>query len=375
MTQLNLQSLSGSLPSFRLETRDRFDFLSASYRRLFEQSYATVFQSPLWLSYFYGELVPALGADPMIVAVYLDSSPDPVLVLPFVRQRYYGFNIMQPADLGVADYNAVVGSPEVLSGLAKVPGFKRQLAKALNPFDILLFRKERPEAFSIGNLFESIRETPSASSAYEVELDTDYDSWFQATMSKNSRKGLTRKRRGFCQEYGDLIFREASDPSDIRRAFDFMREQRILRYKDDLFSRPAYFEFYLKVALTGAETGFASTFVGETTDELITVDFGLVHADRHLFLMGAFSGAEAHRKYSLGLLAVSEVIKEGRAKGLSTFDLTIGDEPYKQSFGARQVALTNVSVVSGLRGRAAFTAYQSAGPLRKMLKTLMPDFN
>lgn len=363
------------MSSFKLEALDRYDFLSDSYRQLFEQSNATAFQSPLWLSFFYRDLVPALGADPIIIVVYLDSSPQPVLVLPYVRQKYFGFNIMQPADLGVADYNAVVGSSDVLPGLAKEPEFKRQLAAVLKPCDILLFRKERPDAFSICNLFESVRETPSVGSAYEVEMDTDYDSWFKATLSKNSRKGLARKRRGFCQEHGDLNFREVSDPVGIRRAFDFMREQRTLRYKDDLFSRPAYFEFYLKVAIAGAETGFASTFVGETTDGLITVDFGVIHADRHLFLMSAFSGAEAHRKYSLGLLAVSEVIKAGREKGLSTFDLTIGDEPYKQSFGVEKISLTNVSIVNGMRGRAAFTAYQSAGPLRKMLKTLMPDFN
>lgn len=367
--------LAKSQLTFRIESREEFDFLSDAYHTLFENSDATAFQSPLWLDQFYNTLLPNIQAQPLIIEIYLHGSQNPDVVLPLVREKHMGVNFVQPADLGAADYNAVVGSKENLTLLAGSPTFKKQLRSLLQPYDILLFRKQPPSVFDAGQLFGRVKRTPNVSSAYDMQVGSDYDGWFKSTLSKNMRKGLRRKRSGFEREVGELNFHELHDADDIREAFRVMRDLRAARYESDLLSQPAYFDFYLGVAQAGARDGTAATFVGKAKNGLMTVDFGLRHRESFLFLLGAFSGAEEHKKFSLGLIGLNEVIRQEAGRGLERFDLTIGDEPYKQSFGANKVPLTNLTVVSGLRGQVASMAYQSQGPLRDLLKKLLPNFN
>ena len=360
---------------FQITAQEHFDFSSPAYRNLFEHSGATAFQSPFWLDHFYRKLVRQVGAQPLIITVHLEGSRTPDAVIPLVREKYYGFHILQPADLGIADYNSIIGERHVLNLLASNSDFKSQLIRCLDPFDIVLFRKQRPDTFDAGLLFNQVRMTPSVSSAYEIDLEAGYDQWFKTTLSRNMRKGLKRKRNLLEREIGSLEFQELSDPQEIRQAFETMQSLRADRFKTDLLSKPEYFDFYLDVAISGSQSGETSTLVGKSKGNLVTVEFGLRQNERFLFLLGAFSGAEEHRKYSLGLMGLNEVIRQKAEQGFEKFDLTIGDEPYKQSFGAKQVALTNVSVTNGLRGQAAFTAYQSTGPGRRLLKMLMPGFS
>ena len=189
------------------------------------------------------------------------------------------------------------------------------------------------------------------------------------------RKGLRRKRNGFEKDCGTLSFHELTEEKDIDEAFNLMRELRAARYEGDLFSRPEYFEFYRNVAVLGSQQGTASTFVGKFEDQIMSVDFGLRHKDRFLFLLGGFSNNDEYQRYSLGLIGLCEKIRDEMERGRTIFDFTIGDEDYKQSFRADRIPLTNVTSTSGLVGRLAFSAYQSRGSIRGVLKKLMPKFN
>ncbi|QDG76129.1 GNAT family N-acetyltransferase [Labrenzia sp. PHM005] len=360
---------------YRIETSDAYDFLSDHFSALFDRSSATAFQGPLWLEQFYKTIVPGAGATPIIVTIYLNGSQDPAVVIPLVRETHFGIQIIQPADLGVADYNAVIGSDENLEVLAKTPSFSKDLLKAIRPYDLILFRKQPPWVFDAAQLFSGAEKRPNISSSYEAVIGRDYDQWLNNVVSKNMRKGLRRKRNGFEKDYGELSFHELAEEKEIDEAFKLMRELRAARYEDDLFSRLEYFQFYRNVAVLGSQQGIASTFVGKFEDQIISVDFGLRQNDRFLFLLGGFSNNEEYQRYSLGLIGLCEKIRDETERGRTIFDFTIGDEDYKQSFRADRIPLTNVTATSGLVGRLAFSAYQSRGSLRGVLKKLMPKFN
>ncbi|MCV0423962.1 MAG: GNAT family N-acetyltransferase, partial [Roseibium sp.] len=339
---------------FRLESDETHDFTSKAFHLLCDHSRITAFQSPQWLDLFYSKLVPSLGAQPLVLKIYIGDSCHPDVVIPLVRERYYGFHILQPADLGVADYNAIIGSNESLTRLAETPGFKEQLIEALQPFDLLLFRKQRQDVFDVGRLFAEVSRSLNINSAYDVNIGEGYENWLKTCVSKNSRSGLRRKRNAFGKEVGKLEYVSLSNAKEIHHAFKAMRELRSARFENDLLSKPEYFDFYLKMAELGAEKGDAVTFVGLWNDQIMSIDFGLRCNGRFLLLLGAFSGAEHHQRYSLGLLGLTELIRQETARGTQIFDFTIGDEPYKRTFGAEKVALHNVSVINGLRGQAAF---------------------
>ena len=360
---------------YRIEVCQEYDFLSNEYSALFKSAAATAFQSPLWLHEFYKTLVPGSGAEPIIIKIYRDGSDRPDAILPLVRETHFGVQIVQPADLGVADYNALVGSDENLRLLANNPSVRDGLIASIRPYHMILFRKQRPEAYDAAQLFKGANKTPNTSNSYEVDAGGGYDEWFKASVSKNMRKGLKRKRNGFEKNYGKLEFEELSDERSITEAFQLMRELREERYESNLFSQPEFFEFYRNIAIKGQSEGFASTFVSKLDGKLLSVDFGIRHKNRFLFLLAAFCEDNGFEKYSLGLLGLNELIRREAATGHEVFDFTIGDEPYKLSFGAEQIPLTNVTVTAGPIGQLAFTAYQSRGPFRRTLKKLIPKFS
>ena len=122
----------------------QFDFLSDDYKTLFEQSNATIFQSPFWLDSLYRKLPEFLDAEAVIVTMHDETKQQLLMVMPFVRQTKFGGKIMQPADLGISDYNSIIVLPEALDALKNQKDLSAQLKQAIGPFDILLFRKQRP---------------------------------------------------------------------------------------------------------------------------------------------------------------------------------------------------------------------------------------
>ncbi|CTQ65703.1 GNAT family N-acetyltransferase [Roseibium alexandrii] len=360
---------------YRIEACNTYDFLSEEYSTLFKGSNATAFQSPLWLHEFYHTLVPGHGAEPLIIKISSKGSDHPDAILPLVRETHFGIRIVQPADLGVADYNAIVGSEEKLTALANNPSVAEGILSAIQPYHLILFRKQRPCAFDVAKLLPGANRTPNTSCSYEVDAGAGYDNWFTTSVSKNMRKGLKRKTNGFEKTHGKLEFAELCDERSIVDAFQLMRELREARYEANLFSRPEVFEFYQNIAVKGQRHGIASTFVSKFEDRILSIDFGVRHKSRFLFLLGAFYEEQDFQRYSLGLLGLNELIRREAEAGHTIFDFTIGDEPYKLSFGAEQIPLTNITVTSGPIGRLAFTAYQSRGPFRRTLKKLMPKFS
>lgn len=350
-----------------------FDFLSEEYKNLFEQSNATIFQTPFWLDSWYRKLPDVLEAEPVIVTVRDKTTKKLLMLMPLVRQHTLGTKIMQPADLGITDYNSIIALPEVLDQLPKLSEFSAQLKQALSPFDILFFRKQRPNSFDITRLLSGMRQSPNRNSSFEMEMALPFDEWQRTTLSKSTRKGLARKRRNFDSEIGKLTFRTLTDANEIRQAFIFLRQERGKRYPNDLLSIPAYFDFYLDIAINQAASGMAVTYIGEANSNIITADFGLQKDNRHIMLLGTYSSDEIYRKYSPGLQAMMDMMHTRKDIGISMFDFSIGNEEYKESFGATCVPLTNAILANSIKGRIASHFYRKGRYIKTLIKKLSPN--
>lgn len=370
MQEMTEKVASVRFKNLTIDTLRAFDFHSQEYRSLVEKSNVTAFQSAEWLSQFYGTLVPNFGFEPVIVTVH-DDVDKLIALLPMVRQTKLGVRLLQPADLGITDYNQVVASSETLMALAGEKAFQADLRNALKPFDILLFRKQHENAFDVSSLLEGSESSPNDNSAYYFMMDEDFEIWKQRTLSKPTRKGLSRKRRNIEVDHPSVRYEVLQTPSDITRAFEYMRNKRAERFEDDLLARDGYFEFYLNLAIRHAADGFTQVFTCVIDDKFVTIDFCLRYRGRQYFLLSAFN--EAYGRYSPGMLSLLELMGNAKAEGVSYFDLTIGDEDYKSSFKAEQVDLHNVIVPNGPLGLLCKAAYQNKGHMREILKKVSPN--
>jgi CelD/BcsL family acetyltransferase involved in cellulose biosynthesis len=324
--------------AIRFEMRAGFDFLSQEYRDLFQAADATAFQHPIWLDLVYSRLVVARGLDPAILVGRAEQDGRLVAVLPLVKRRFGPLLWFDGADLGVGDYSAIVLDRRI----AGAPGNSgwRQLAQALRRFGVFRIRNVRQDDVGLASATAVFRSSLMGFHAHEVDLTGSFQSWRATTLRPEFARFLQKKRRKLMGK-GRLSFAELGDPSAIRDALTSMRDFRKQRWPGDLMNEQRFFDFYVNVACAGLASGLSRTYVLSIDNVPVAVPFGLYHAGRFSFVLIGFD-FERFRNYSVGLLAIEDLIEDCIAKGDSVFDLTIGDEAYKADFAARRIPMAVV---------------------------------
>jgi CelD/BcsL family acetyltransferase involved in cellulose biosynthesis len=318
-----------------------FSFLSDEYAALFRMSCATAFQHPLWLDRLYGRVVPALGAEPLVITARQASDGRLAMVLPLLRRRRGTMRVIEFADLRVSDYVAPVCDAATFELILRDKLACEAVRKLLKPYDLLRIRKLCETVLPLERLLGTSPRSSLGMSAHAAKLYGPYSEWRNASINPSYRKELDKKYRQLCRK-GEVRFECSRDPEAIKAAFQAMRCYRENRFRDDLLQKPDYFEFYLETALRGADAGFSRTYVLSLGGRPIAVVWGLAYRSQFLILMSGFDLA-AFKSQSIGALTFSEVARDCIEKGDTTLDFTIGDESYKRLFGAQPTSMWMIS--------------------------------
>ena len=348
-----------------------FDFLGDEYRAFFSLKRGTVFQAPLWQASIHARLVPGLSARPYTVTIRSREDRQLLALIPFVVQKSAGISILQPADFGVCDYNAVVGDREVLETLAADPSVIDRLDALLGTAGVMMFRKARDDGFSPAKLFRRTSATPCDNAAYHIETGPDFEVWQRTTVNRKFTKELGRLGRQIARDFGAYEHRVLTDEQEIRDAFAFLRAVRKGRFEGDLLDDDLYAAFYLDFAIAGAQSGDAITYVSTLDGKPVAVLLGVAFADEcHAVLIGA--DTQRLGKYSLGMQLLYRIVKMRFDTGLHRFDLGLGNTGYKSMFRVEETTLHNYTVARSLAGVALSMVYHHAKPLKNFLRRLSP---
>ena len=327
-----------------------FDFMSKEYQQLFARADATIFQSPVWLDRIYGMLAPRFDACPMIVTIRARDSGRLVAVLPLALRRFRGVRVATFADFGVADYCAVVvvsGDLALLLADAEVPALVRSVLRGC---DILSVRKVRAQDLPGFDLIGSVAQSKAELHAHASTLPEDFETWLHEGMDPTQRRSLERKRRKLHAK-GALHLDIAESGNEIAAALASLRTFRAQRFKmkdaRDLLSDDVVARFYDEVAEHGSSARAYTLRVG---DSPTSIAFGVVRAGTFHMLLSGFN--TDYRNYSVGLLVIQDAIRDCIARGEDRFDLTIGDQPYKQAFGTVETGIWSVWSGISFAGRS-----------------------
>jgi len=317
---------------FEILAHDDFDFLSDEYQRLFERSRASAFQHPLWLDAVYRMLVPAHGAKPLVLVARRRGDGRLAMVLPLVRRRRHGVRLVEFADFGVTDYASAVCDDATFAALVGSPRAQQQMLDLLKPFDLLRIKKIPDRAQPLEQLFAGARRMPLGVSAHAAPLDGDFETWRAARMAPSFAKELRKKRRQL-ERQGVVALERVVEPSAIVSLLGDLQTFRGRRFPDDLLGQKGYFNFYAHVALAGAASGFARGYRLSLDGRSLGGAWGIGHHGRFLLLISGLDYA-AHPRQSLGALTFEDLARDCIGNQDQVFDFTIGDEGYKQQFGA-----------------------------------------
>lgn len=352
-----------------IRVEPRFDFLSDEYRSFYQPERATAFQAPLWQHMIHERLAPALSAAQKTLTLRTRGSGELVAVFPFVVQRAFGLRILQPADFGVCDYNAVVAAPETLEMIAADPACIDAIRRELKDFDLLMFRKMRSDGFDVARIFSGAKSSVGENAAYSMEVDEKFDDWRRTTMRRKFTKELERLQRQLDREGGPYEHRAVTDEAELRGAFDFLRAARKGRFEEDLFGQSPYFEFYRDYAIQAAASGEAITYVSYAAGQPVAVLFG-VAGDGHFHAVLIGADTEKLGKYSLGIQILYQVIRLRHEAGFRQFDMGLGNTGYKSHFRVAETPVHNVTSARSMRGAAVALIYHHAKPLKNRLRSL-----
>jgi CelD/BcsL family acetyltransferase involved in cellulose biosynthesis len=326
---------------FDIKVKNFFNFRSDEYADLFANSGATPFQHPLWLDRLYATLAPQLGAEPLVIVVRSSANGRLRMILPLLRQRRALMSVVEFADLGVSDYAAPVCDDEIFELILRDEAACREIRNALKPYDLLRFQKLRGNTRCIEQLLSVPPAISMNMSAHVATLQHSYPEWRANSIGPSYRKELDKKRRQLHRK-GRVLFECSSSADAIKSTLESMRQYRLPRFQHagdrDLLQQPLYFGFYLDVALSGAAAGLARTYTLSMDGRTIAGVMGLAHRGQFLVLLGGFDHA-SFKNQSIGALMFEDVAHDCIARGDTVLDFTIGDEPYKQLFGAQPIEM------------------------------------
>jgi len=329
---------------FDVTIENSFDFRSPEYRELFGKSAATAFQHPNWLSSLYSKLLAANSATPLIVVARWRSDGRLAMVLPLVRRRYAALRAIEFADLRVSDYVSPVADAETFDAIVADAEAVSTVRRLLKPYDLLRIGKLADRSLPLEKLLGIRNRENMGMSAYATPLDPSFDVWRQKRMKQSYCKELDKKSRQLHRR-GEVRFECVTEPGAMAKAFEAMRTYRGERFKDrdgvgDLLQLPAYYDFYTDIARTGLD-GSARTYAMWLDGRPIAVALGLAHRNALLVILGGFDFS--FKNMSIGSLMFEQVARDCIGRGETFLDFTIGDEPYKLTFGSEPSAMWQIS--------------------------------
>jgi CelD/BcsL family acetyltransferase involved in cellulose biosynthesis len=352
---------------FNLSIHSDFDFRSPEFADLFSRSDATVFQHPIWLHNLYTRVVSRLDAAPKIITLRTQADGKLVLLLPLVLRRYHRLKVIEFADFQMSDYIAPVCDRHVMPTITSDARINEQILAALKPYDLIWIRKLRDDAALIAGALIPGQRIRMDTSSHATKLFAPFEAWRVTTLEPEFQRHLDRKRKRL-RKKGKLSFGLAEDAKSIEQALFTMRELRSARFRSkgrsDILHKPECYDFYLGVAIAGAQSGLSRTYILRLDDRPIGIMFGVAHQGSFLFLLMGFD-FENLRNCSVGLLMLEHAAADCIARGDALFDLTIGEEQYKGKFGTKPSALWAVWNGGTMVGRLAGSLHANHSWVRR----------
>ncbi len=321
-----------------VEVLTQFGKVELLWREMVQQgAICSRYQHYSWMSGWWDHIGSISRASPH-VTVLRDEAGKPILLLPLVRQK------VGPLQVGFfmggkhTNFNLPVWRPENL----------KQPAAALNALlnglrhngprlDLLVLLNQPATWQGVANPMLQAPHRASAGRAYTGELQSDFEALLKERMGANSRKKLRQKERQLAA-LGPVAFQRARTPAEIDRVLAAFFQQKAARMREqglsNAFDAPGVKEFTRAAAHEiDPDTGepVIELYAASVGDTIIATFGGIVADGRFSGMFNSIAGTE-FRNYSPGELLLANVIRMCCERGLTKFDLGIGDAAYKQVY-------------------------------------------
>jgi CelD/BcsL family acetyltransferase involved in cellulose biosynthesis len=339
-----------------------------AWRAALESSAGFVFQTFEWHATWQATIGTAEGVAPHIVRL-ADAGGRTLMLLPLGIYRQGRLRELRFLGGLVTDYNA--------------PLIDREFAATLGPSEMavlwadILGRLPRVDLVRLRRMPETIEDVPNPLITLAGASHTENGhaatlpatiAEFRAGRSTRLFRDNRRKRRRLAEQ-APLAFLRPAEPELVEEVFSALARQKSRRWREtgqrDWFAEPGYRNFYRSLTDILLPRGRVDLTALRVGDEIVATKWGTVFRGRYCELIGGYEEGEWAR-LSVGRLLIESVIEWCIETGeVAVYDLTVGEEAYKQSWTDHSIRLFAYMAPCSLRGRAIVAAHNLKERLRR----------
>lgn len=340
------------------------------WSRMQEHGHHTPFQHFDWISTWY-EMATKYGlGTPFIVRGVYAADKKHEILIPLFLHRKFGITIISPPDFGVSDFFRPLTNCKDGFANEVFAEFFQTLMSALPQHDVLTFgRVDDKGQISIRNALPRKFIRPATVNAWHLTFDTDEIGISGKFLSKKLKKTLKRKT----DKMNTNMRREVNhywplhDENLLERAMEMRRKNFLKTGVADILTGGPWTKFYEEL-LSAQNAGLNLNLTElKANEEPIAYTLGVTSGGYYVGLILTMKHG-SHDRYSPGMQVAYESMQEAKRRRIHTFDLSIGDQPYKKSFGCSSRPLYTVVVPNSLKGSAAWLLWQARHRLRSFGK-------
>jgi CelD/BcsL family acetyltransferase involved in cellulose biosynthesis len=300
-----------------------------------------VFQSREFLDVWL-DTIGKTGRIECYLIVVRDGDARPVLYLPLAIETKFNVRLLRFMDCGVADYNApIVVDGRTLSRQEFTAIWSEILAR-LPSVDVIDLKKIANDVSGAFNPLTYLDRVPFGESGHAMLLTDLRGKTDRRPSVVKLKRHLRRYHRGL-GKFGEPRF--VINPTEpdagrlIERLFAFKRHKYARTNVPDFLAAPGVERFYRAIAAPGRLGGISHLSALTVGDTVASAHLGFIGRGRFYYIFPAYD--TAYKKYRVGHLLLQHLIDRSGDGDLDTFDLGIGDLPYKDTWATHQLTLTS----------------------------------
>ncbi len=336
--------------------------IEADWLILSMEGHAGPFQTVGWVSAWYGAAQRSGLAEPLIVAGSRRDGGDAEIILPLCLYKKRGLRIISAPDLGVSDFYAPILSPALRNNQAGIERFFREARSKLPAHDLIFISKlDTVQPALVRPRF--LAKLPY--SAWSMRLDAAGPGKAPSLIKPKMRRAIRQKINQMKKTTArSVAFTTEVTPSDTLDTIWAMRRERFAALgRPDGLKDAAWRKLYGAVC-EGHHADLKPFSAVLTCDgEPIGAQFGIRYKDHFVGTLLSFRMGR-HEHASPGLQILYESMSHLAQKGVTQFDLSGGDQPYKRHLGCSPRPLFELMVPASAKGMAVWLFWRGKSNLR-----------
>lgn len=338
---------------------------------LLSDAVATPYQAPALLKAWADHAAAHEGVAPLIV-VARDPSGRPVALLPFGVSRRLGVAVGRFLGGSHANYNLPVIRRDRLDRFTPAETRRLlELAAEAAGLDAYALANQPYSWDGAQNPFAALPSQPSPDSGFSGPLAPSLEEHLKLFVSAKSRSNQRRKMRRFEERGTPRIYR-AETVEERQRLLDAYFAQKARQFSSrgvsNVFERPGVHDFFAEASGLSGATPTIDLYGFDLDGEVIAVTGGVADRSRYCGMFISITDGE-HAKYSPGEMLMNFVVEDAIRRGLSTFDLGVGEATYKKMYCPNPEPLFHSIFGVSLKGRAAAAAVGAVAAAKTRIKS------